>query len=308
VVDGATVEVTQGDEAVTVRLVGLDSPTSDECLAAESASALGDLLPIGTEVRLEPEEGATSDAVVAALYADDVLVNADLVRRGLAFAADGTTAITDQVAEAEQEAIGAAAGLFSTDAECTVPAQVADLEAAATEATVSLAAGVGLAEVDRHAALVATAVTTGAALAALLDGDEVRRYPDEMVASLRGRTVTVNESLGGATAAVRQLRASEEQRIEAERVAAEAAAAQAAADEAARQAQVAADAEAARVAAEAAAAKAAKQEAPAASTGGAVSYKNCDAVRAAGADPIYAGQPGYSAKLDRDGDGVACEK
>ncbi len=38
-----------------------------------------------------------------------------------------------------------------------------------------------------------------------------------------------------------------------------------------------------------------------------VSYANCDAVRAAGAAPIYAGQPGYSRKLDRDGDGVACE-
>lgn len=39
-----------------------------------------------------------------------------------------------------------------------------------------------------------------------------------------------------------------------------------------------------------------------------VSYPNCDAVRAAGAAPLYAGQPGYSRKLDRDGDGVACEK
>jgi Protein of unknown function (DUF1524)/Excalibur calcium-binding domain len=38
-----------------------------------------------------------------------------------------------------------------------------------------------------------------------------------------------------------------------------------------------------------------------------VSYANCDAVRAAGAAPIYAGQPGYSSKLDRDGDGVGCE-
>ncbi|WP_425451253.1 GmrSD restriction endonuclease domain-containing protein [Williamsia limnetica] len=38
-----------------------------------------------------------------------------------------------------------------------------------------------------------------------------------------------------------------------------------------------------------------------------VSYANCSAVRAAGAAPIYAGQPGYSSKLDRDGDGVACE-
>ncbi|MEK5374174.1 thermonuclease family protein [Paenibacillus sp. FSL P2-0173] len=39
-----------------------------------------------------------------------------------------------------------------------------------------------------------------------------------------------------------------------------------------------------------------------------VYYKNCSAVRAAGADPIYKGEPGYSRKLDRDGDGVACER
>ncbi|MCZ4651842.1 DUF1524 domain-containing protein [Gordonia amicalis] len=36
-------------------------------------------------------------------------------------------------------------------------------------------------------------------------------------------------------------------------------------------------------------------------------YANCSAARAAGAAPLYAGQPGYRAKLDRDGDGVACE-
>lgn len=36
-------------------------------------------------------------------------------------------------------------------------------------------------------------------------------------------------------------------------------------------------------------------------------YANCDAVRAAGAAPLYQGQPGYSTKLDRDRDGVACE-
>lgn len=38
-----------------------------------------------------------------------------------------------------------------------------------------------------------------------------------------------------------------------------------------------------------------------------VSYKNCSEARAAGAAPLYAGQPGYSTKLDRDGDGIACE-
>ncbi|MFC9786329.1 DUF1524 domain-containing protein [Rhodococcus sp. NPDC127528] len=47
--------------------------------------------------------------------------------------------------------------------------------------------------------------------------------------------------------------------------------------------------------------------APVPQPGAGVSYANCSAVRAAGAAPIYAGQPGYSRKLDRDGDGVACE-
>jgi len=38
-----------------------------------------------------------------------------------------------------------------------------------------------------------------------------------------------------------------------------------------------------------------------------VEYANCTAVRAAGAAPLYRGQPGYASHLDRDGDGVACE-
>lgn len=38
-----------------------------------------------------------------------------------------------------------------------------------------------------------------------------------------------------------------------------------------------------------------------------VYYKNCTAARAAGAAPIYKGEPGYRPALDRDRDGVACE-
>lgn len=38
-----------------------------------------------------------------------------------------------------------------------------------------------------------------------------------------------------------------------------------------------------------------------------VYYKNCTAVRDAGAAPIYTGDPGYDSHLDRDGDGIACE-
>lgn len=60
-------------------------------------------------------------------------------------------------------------------------------------------------------------------------------------------------------------------------------------------------------AAAAAAAPAAAEAAQAAPAPAAAYYANCAAVRAAGAAPIHAGQPGYSGKLDRDGDGVGCE-
>ena len=39
----------------------------------------------------------------------------------------------------------------------------------------------------------------------------------------------------------------------------------------------------------------------------AASAASCAQAKAAGAAPLYAGQPGYAKKLDRDGDGVACE-
>jgi hypothetical protein len=38
-----------------------------------------------------------------------------------------------------------------------------------------------------------------------------------------------------------------------------------------------------------------------------VYYQNCTAVRAAGAAPIYPGDPGWQTKFDGDGDGVGCE-
>jgi endonuclease YncB( thermonuclease family) len=47
--------------------------------------------------------------------------------------------------------------------------------------------------------------------------------------------------------------------------------------------------------------------APAPAPPAAVYYQNCTEVRAAGAAPIHAGDPGWQSKFDRDGDGVGCE-
>lgn len=38
-----------------------------------------------------------------------------------------------------------------------------------------------------------------------------------------------------------------------------------------------------------------------------VFYAGCNEARAAGAAPIYAGQPGYRVEMDGDSDGIACE-
>ncbi|WP_235782053.1 excalibur calcium-binding domain-containing protein [Paenibacillus senegalensis] len=38
-----------------------------------------------------------------------------------------------------------------------------------------------------------------------------------------------------------------------------------------------------------------------------VYYENCTAAKEAGASPLYKGDPGYRAELDRDGDGAACQ-
>jgi len=50
------------------------------------------------------------------------------------------------------------------------------------------------------------------------------------------------------------------------------------------------------------------EEAPAPEQDSAAYYKNCTAAKAAGAAPLHRGEPGYRPALDRDGDGVACER
>ena len=83
--------------------------------------------------------------------------------------------------------------------------------------------------------------------------------------------------------------------------AAAAAQAQAEAAEAARVAQEQAEAQAR------AAADAYVPPPPAGSSGSGLAFASCAAARAAGAAPLYRGEPGYSSRLDRDNDGTACE-
>ena len=40
---------------------------------------------------------------------------------------------------------------------------------------------------------------------------------------------------------------------------------------------------------------------------GPTGYASCDEARKAGATPLHRGDSGWNPKLDRDGDGIACE-
>lgn len=130
---------------------------------------------------------------------------------------------------------------------------------------------------------------------------EVKSDTDKMV--LRASNWVVQSVEDGDKPVINVRKASDiAQEEEAKKVAEEKKAAE---EEAARKAaeeQAAAQAEAQRQAEEAA--RQAQQQQQAQQN---VHYANCSEVRAAGAAPLYQGQPGYNGKLDRDHDGVACE-
>lgn len=126
--------------------------------------------------------------------------------------------------------------------------------------------------------------------------------------------VTSLEKLAAEKAAAEQIaaeKAAAEQAAAAQAAAEKAAAEKAAAEQAAAQQAAAAQAAAEQAARDAAARRAAPAPAapaPAAPAPSSVYYANCTAARAAGAAPVYAGTPGYGKHLDRDGDGIGCDK
>lgn len=130
---------------------------------------------------------------------------------------------------------------------------------------------------------------------------EVKSDTDKMV--LRASNWVVQSVEDGDKPVINVRKASDiAQEEEAKKVAEEKKAAEEAAAKKAAEEEAAAQAEAQRQAEEAA--RQAQQQQQAQQN---VHYANCSEVRAAGAAPLYQGQPGYNGKLDRDHDGVACE-
>jgi micrococcal nuclease len=94
VVDGDTIVVSSEGEEERVRLIGIDTPesvkpgTPVECFGKEASAHLADLLPEGTQVRLERDVEARDryERLLAYVYrsSDDLFVNKAMVDDGYA--------------------------------------------------------------------------------------------------------------------------------------------------------------------------------------------------------------------------------
>jgi micrococcal nuclease len=129
--DGDTLWV---EDRVKVRLIGIDTPETHDpaeavgCFATEAAAFLEELLPLGTEVRLEydVERLDQYDRTLAYVYraSDGLFVNAELVRRGYAqaYTVPPNVAHADEFVALQRQAREANRGLWSACADAPAPA------------------------------------------------------------------------------------------------------------------------------------------------------------------------------------------
>lgn len=132
-VDGDTIEVRVAGREESVRLIGIDTPESVardrpvECFGVEAKARTAELLPAGTEVRLERDIEARDryGRLLAYVFrtSDDLHVNLTLVLEGYAEARafEPNTTRQAELDRAEDEARAAGRGLWPACGSTDVP-------------------------------------------------------------------------------------------------------------------------------------------------------------------------------------------
>ena len=143
VVDGDTLVAVIAGEETTVRLLNIDTPETKhpdlpvQCLGPEATEFLAERLPAGTEIELEYDEERLDryDRTLAGVYESGSLVNAEIAAEGLGVPVyfEPNDRFLPEVEEAAATAEAEGLGLFSAAIECTVPAQIEQLGAAADQ-------------------------------------------------------------------------------------------------------------------------------------------------------------------------------
>jgi micrococcal nuclease len=83
VLDGDSIRIRQGEEIVTVRLYGIDSPEYRQAFWRKAKDATNDLLVQGERVTVEPLDIDRYGRIVALVGSRGRSVNEELVRRGM---------------------------------------------------------------------------------------------------------------------------------------------------------------------------------------------------------------------------------
>lgn len=131
-VDGDTFDVRFNDQITRVRLLNVDTPAPAgpdrpvQCLGAEATAQLAEIIPAGTALKLSYDKDRFGRTAAAATLNDGRLVNAEVVRTGLAqvIKSDSEANVPAAVDAAAQEAMTAKRGLHAASVPCTVAGQV----------------------------------------------------------------------------------------------------------------------------------------------------------------------------------------
>jgi len=123
VIDGDTIEANIGGSLYKIRYIGIDTPELDDkraeyCALAQEATRYNRQLLEGKTVRLEKDVSETDKygRLLRYVYVDDIFVNAELVRQGLAWAKvyEPDTKYQDTLEKAETEAKQDKIGIWAT--------------------------------------------------------------------------------------------------------------------------------------------------------------------------------------------------
>ncbi|WP_053916383.1 MULTISPECIES: thermonuclease family protein [Brachybacterium] len=187
VVDGDTLVAVVAGEETTIRLLNIDTPETKhpdlpvQCLGPEATDFLAERLPAGTEIELEYDEERLDryDRTLAGVYESGSLVNAEIAVEGLGVPVyfEPNDRFLPEVEEAAATAQSEGLGLFSAATECTVPAQVESLGAAADEIPQTVAGDPAQALADAT-----TLVEDAEALVDALDADVLATGPNAVLA------------------------------------------------------------------------------------------------------------------------------
>ncbi|HTK61249.1 MAG TPA: thermonuclease family protein [Pseudonocardia sp.] len=131
-VDGDTFDVRFDDQITRVRLGDVDTPTPSSpgqptaCLAAQASAQLSSMIPAGTALTLTYDKDRFGRTVAQAVTTDGRLVNAEMVRSGLAqeIGDDSGNPTPPAIEAAARDALANKRGMHSADIACTVPGQV----------------------------------------------------------------------------------------------------------------------------------------------------------------------------------------